>query len=146
MQCDVDLGFAGLLSLSGSVGFEQSAKTVTLGQASDEVQVLEVSSGLRGGSWYRLQMTVGGLTVATRDLHLSEDNAAIEGALNAALIPVDGARVQVTTAPGTDKPMIRFAGALAGTDVASIAVVRSTYGVAASAQGSVTTAIDGGVF
>ena len=56
---------------------------------------------------------VASVTIVTRGA-VSDVLAAIEGALNAALIPVDGARVSVSTAPGTDKPMIRFIGGLAG--------------------------------
>jgi hypothetical protein len=73
-----------------------------------------------------------------------ETPQSIEWAIDAALETIPGARVIVTTEVDGDRPVVRFAGSLSGTDIKPIRLVVPSYGVEWSAVGSVSTLVEGG--
>ncbi|MFM8557486.1 MAG: WD40/YVTN/BNR-like repeat-containing protein, partial [Betaproteobacteria bacterium] len=142
---DVDVSLAGMLSLSGGIQLEQYQRTVTLTDASDEQQVIEVMTGaVPGANWYRMVIEIDGERYLTRDIHVTETAQQIENAINAAIDTVPGAQVTVATEADGDRPVVRFGGSLAGTDIKPIKLVVPSYGAAWSAAGTVTTLVEGG--
>ncbi|MEY4212040.1 MAG: hypothetical protein RL458_265, partial [Pseudomonadota bacterium] len=142
---DVDVALGGVLSLSGGIQLEQYQRTVTLTDLTDEQQVIEVMTGERpGAEWYRMSIEIDGETYVTRDIHVTETPQSIEWAIDAALETIPGARVIVTTEVDGDRPVVRFAGTLSGTDIKPIRLVVPSYGVEWSAVGSVSTLVEGG--
>ncbi|MFM7568467.1 MAG: hypothetical protein ACKO8O_07175, partial [Betaproteobacteria bacterium] len=142
---DVDVSVAGMLSLSGGIQLEQYQRMVTLTDATDEQQVIEVMTGAASGAnWYRMVIEIDGARYLTRDIHVTETAQQIENAINAAIDTVPGAQVSVATEADGDRPVVRFGGSLAGTDIKPIKLVVPSYGAAWAAAGTVTTQVEGG--